>query len=67
LDMERHHALGVILNGKKRDRKELDGIIREIDMLFDKDASKADVVNLLTYMLPGFHHIETGLNLDQKM
>ena len=67
LDMERHHALGVILNGTKRDRKELDGIIRDIDILFDKDASKADVVNLLTHMLPGFHHIETGLNLDQKM
>jgi FlaA1/EpsC-like NDP-sugar epimerase len=67
LDMERYRALGVILNVKKRERKELDDIINRIEGLFEKNASKADVVTLLTNMLPGFQHIETGLNLDQKM
>ena len=67
LDMQRHEALGVILNVKKHERKELDDIIVRIEELFKNDSSKADVVTLLTRLLPGFHHIETGQNLDQKM
>ena len=67
LDMDRYAALGVIRNVKRRDRKELDEIIWNIESLFTQDATKADVVSLLARMLPGFQHIETGLNLDQKM
>jgi FlaA1/EpsC-like NDP-sugar epimerase len=67
LDMQRYLSLGVILNIRRRDKTELDEIIRNIEGLFSHDATKADVVSLLARMLPGFQHIETGMNLDQKM
>jgi hypothetical protein len=35
--------------------------------MFVKGSDKADVVKLLNRLLPNFQHIETGLNLDQKM
>lgn len=67
LDMNSFTSLGVIKNAARRSRAELDGIIAQIKNLFSADASKEDVVNLLRQMLPGFQHIETGMNLDQKM
>lgn len=67
LDMDRFHALGVIQNAARRSRAELDGIIAELETMFSGQSEKADVVLLLNRLLPGFQHIETGLNLDQKM
>jgi FlaA1/EpsC-like NDP-sugar epimerase len=67
LDLDRFHALGVIQNAARRSRAELDGIIAELETMFSGQSEKADVVLLLNRLLPGFQHIETGLNLDQKM
>jgi len=67
LDLDRFHALGVIKNAPRRKRAELDEIIRDIEEMFGKGTDKADVVKLLNRLLPNFQHIETGLNLDQKM
>jgi FlaA1/EpsC-like NDP-sugar epimerase len=67
LDMERFQALGVIQNAASRTRTELDGIIAALETMFSGHSEKADVVLLLNKLLPGFQHIETGLNLDQKM
>lgn len=67
LDLERFHALGVIRNAERRDKKTLDGVISELENLFKKKIAKEDVVLALNKLLPTFRHIETGLNLDQKM
>ena len=67
LDLERFHALGVIRNAERRNKKELDSIIKELDSLFKQKIGKEDVVKTLNKLLPTFQHIETGLNLDQKM
>ncbi len=67
LEMDRFHALGVIKNAPRRKREELDAIIADIETMFGKGGNKADVVKLLNRLLPNFQHIETGLNLDQKM
>jgi FlaA1/EpsC-like NDP-sugar epimerase len=67
LDLHRFHALGVIRNAARRNKKELDGIIKELENLFRQKIAKEDVVNTLNKLLPTFQHIETGLNLDQKM
>jgi len=65
--LSKYQSLGVIKNAPRRSRKELDQIINEVESMFAKDVDKADIVQLLNKLLPGFKHIETGLNLDQKM
>ncbi|HYC28237.1 MAG TPA: nucleoside-diphosphate sugar epimerase, partial [Chitinophagaceae bacterium] len=67
LDVVRFHALGVIRNAERRNKKELDSIIKELENLFKQKIAKEDVVKTLNKLLPTFQHIETGLNLDQKM
>ena len=65
--LDKFSSLGVIKNAARRDRKELDKIIQEVETMFAKDVDKAGIVQLLNKLLPNFQHIETGLNLDQKM
>ncbi len=67
LDMQRFHALGVIRNAERRDKKTLDDTINHLEKLFRQKISKDDIVQALNTLLPTFQHIETGLNLDQKM
>ena len=65
--MDKFEVLGVIKNAARRTRSELDTIINDIEDMFNHDVNKADVVKLLNKLLPNFQHIETGVNLDQKM
>lgn len=65
--LDKYHALGVIKNAPRKDSESLDKVIREIEAIFYGEVSKATVVALLNKLLPNFQHIETGLNLDQKM
>jgi FlaA1/EpsC-like NDP-sugar epimerase len=68
LDIQRFHQLGVVKNAIRRNRAELIEIIDGLRSLFNETTvDKQQVVELLNSMLPGFQHIETGLNLDQKM
>lgn len=68
LDMKKFSGLGVVKNGKRRSIEELENVVKDIKSTFNKEhLSKDDVVQLLHKMLPGFQHIETGMNLDQKM
>ena len=67
LDLNRFKALGVVRNAPRRNKNELDGIINKLENLFKKNIAKEDVVDALNELLPTFKHIETGLNLDQKM
>lgn len=66
-DLDRFQALGVITNGKRKDLADLGDTINELERLFTTNAGKSDVVRLLSSNLPSFQHVETGLNLDQKM
>ncbi len=67
LDVERFSALGVIKNAERRNKSDLNTVINELEQVFKKETSKEEVVNTLNKLLPTFQHIETGLNLDQKM
>jgi len=68
VDMDKFHQLGIVKNANRRDKTELDSIISGLKKIFDKEEiEKQEVVALLNTMLPGFQHLETGLNLDQKM
>jgi len=65
--MDKFHALGVIKNAPRRSRSALNEIVDQVESVFHGDTNKEAVVNLLRILLPNFQHIETGMNLDQKM
>ncbi|MEP6727668.1 MAG: polysaccharide biosynthesis protein [Bacteroidota bacterium] len=65
--LDKFTALGIILNAPRREKDELNKIITEIETMFASGVTKEDIVTLLNKLLPDFKHIETGLNLDQKM
>ncbi|MEO5592030.1 MAG: polysaccharide biosynthesis protein [Chitinophagaceae bacterium] len=65
--LDKFTALGIILNAPRREKDELNKIITEIETMFASGVAKEDIVTLLNKLLPDFKHIETGLNLDQKM
>jgi FlaA1/EpsC-like NDP-sugar epimerase len=67
LDMDRFQTLGIIKNARRRKKAELVYVIQSLENLFRKNPGKSEVVELLNTLLPTFQHIETGLNLDQKM
>lgn len=67
LQMDRFKQLGVIRNAPRRSREALDAMLREIETLFAGKVDKSTIVQLLNKLLPNFQHIETGMNLDQKM
>ena len=65
--MDKFSALGVIQNAPRRKKEELDGIIKHLETVFAAGVNKEQIVQVLNALLPDFQHIETGLNLDQKM
>jgi FlaA1/EpsC-like NDP-sugar epimerase len=65
--MDKFSSLGVIQNAPRRKKEELNRIIHEVETMFATGVNKEDIVNVLNKLLPNFQHIETGLNLDQKM
>jgi FlaA1/EpsC-like NDP-sugar epimerase len=67
LDLDRFISLGVVSNAPRRNKKELNKVISVLENLFSKDIAKEDIVRTLNELLPTFQHVETGLNLDQKM
>ena len=68
LDLKTFKNLGVIKNSIKRDKVEIDHIVKSLKNIFLKnDVLKSDIVNILKKHLPTFKHIETGKNLDSKM
>ncbi|MEJ7737967.1 MAG: UDP-N-acetylglucosamine 4,6-dehydratase [Chitinophagaceae bacterium] len=67
LVLDRFESLGVIKNTVLRNRQELEKIVLDLKGFFAEDNKKADLVSLLATLLPNFQHMETGLNLDQKM
>jgi hypothetical protein len=67
IDLNRFNALGVVTNAARRNRKELEKVISTLESLFRSETQKEKVVSTLNQLLPTFQHVETGLNLDQKM
>jgi FlaA1/EpsC-like NDP-sugar epimerase len=67
IDQNRFQALGVVTNAVRRKRRELDRVIDTLENLFNNETQKEKVVSTLNQLLPTFQHVETGLNLDQKM
>lgn len=68
VDLNRMKALGVITNKAIPDKRKIDILFEDLNVLFDKEkATKEEVVDILKNYLPNFKHIETGKSLDSKM
>jgi len=68
LNLTRFASLGVIEHAFSKERSEVNKFIEKLKTIPQQDSlSKAEIVEILSEFLPGFHHIETGKNLDQKM
>lgn len=67
LQMDKFSSLGVIRNATRREKEELNGIIQDLEAMFTAGVNKEEIILVLNKLLPNFQHIETGLNLDQKM
>ena len=67
VDLERFHALGVIIQKPVPDREKVIGLLNELDNAFKRETSKEEIVRIIESFLPNFRHIETGKSLDSKM
>ena len=68
INLKKYSSIGVITNSVKPSFTDLESIISEIEELFKTDSyEKKDVIKVMNRLMPDFHHIETGKNLDQKM
>lgn len=68
VDMERHHALGVITSITAPEIAEVSRMATKLEQMFENDLlDKATIVETITEFAPNFTHVETGKNLDQKM
>ena len=68
LDLDTFSALGVIKNAPSKSFEEIGNMIKSLESILQKPgATKAEIVKVLSQLIPSFEHIETGKNLDQKM
>ena len=68
IDWARFGALGVITGKTGMPLPQIAEVFGRLQRVFDApEISKADIIRVLTEALPGFHHLETGKGLDQKM
>jgi FlaA1/EpsC-like NDP-sugar epimerase len=67
IDLSKFKSLGIISASTPHSKEWVGEKIDQLKHLIDKEASKADIVAYLGALIPNFQHIETSLNLDQKM
>ena len=67
-DYDRFSSLGVITGKDIPDRDRLRKLFDELNAVFlDREATKEEVIAIMSAYLPDFEHIETGRSLDSKM
>lgn len=68
VDFTKYQALGVVKNAQRRELNEIHHQTNLLQGILNKpNVSKSEIIAVLQKLLPTFHHIETGKNLDQKM
>lgn len=67
INMERFKALGVVEETTRRPMNEMNVFFTKLEVLFQGDFTKEDVVKAIKEFIPNFEHEEKGKNLDQKM
>ena len=68
LDLDSFLSLGVIKNLKKYSIKKTELMLKALKEVMESDnCNKLSIINVLGKFIPDFKHIETGINLDQRM
>ncbi len=68
LDLDKFKQLGIIKNAPRPELIEIEQAIAELKAVFAQaESTKADVVAVISKIVPGFAHVETGRSLDQRM
>jgi FlaA1/EpsC-like NDP-sugar epimerase len=67
INLSAFKSLGIISNSASHSKEWVSEKIDQLKNLMNNEASKADIVKYLRTLIPNFQHIETTLNLDQKM
>lgn len=67
VDMNRLKALGVITEKTIPDKDKIKRLFTKLNIAFEKETTKEDIVTIIKEYLPNFEHIETGKSLDAKM
>ena len=66
VNLNMFESIGVVTNSKKPSYSEIDSVLNEIYMLFNREEySKEDIIQVMNKLLPDFKHIENK-TLDQK-
>lgn len=67
-DLTRFESLGVILPEQRRPVLDLVEMLEELRAVLHRDeVQKTAIIQVLERLTPGFQHLETGKNLDEKM
>lgn len=66
-DMDRFSSLGVITGKPIPDKNKIEKLFEDLNKVFESEATKEEVVQIMKAYLPNFEHIETGKSLDSKM
>jgi FlaA1/EpsC-like NDP-sugar epimerase len=68
IDMFSFKELGIITETIKPNKSEITTAISKLKkVLNSKESEKSNLIDMMSSILPGFNHIETGKSLDQKM
>ena len=68
LDMFSFEELGIITETIRPNKSEINEAILKLKKVLSTEGSKkSDLIDVMSSIIPGFEHIETGKSLDQKM
>ncbi|MDZ7775715.1 MAG: polysaccharide biosynthesis protein [Bacteroidales bacterium] len=68
VDENSYKALGVVKNAPQKSHSDIQKMIEKLESALNKqNVKKEEIVAAMAEFLPNFKHIETGINLDQKM
>ena len=66
-DIDRFSSLGVITGKQIPDKKKVEKLFEDLNVAFESEITKEEVIKIMKEYLPNFEHIETGKSLDSKM
>lgn len=68
IDLQKFHNLGIVVNSSIATKEQLNAFLDDVDRIRKGDNwTKSVFVDLFVKMVPGFCHVESSKDLDQKM
>lgn len=67
VDLDRLSSLGVVTNKEIPDKEKVAELFKQLNVAFEAETTKKEIVKIMKAYLPNFEHIEKGKSLDSKM